>query len=72
MSRKPKFKPEITRVKLDPEQAVLQCNCYTNQIRHAYSCQVGGGQYTVCKYTYVAAKATSRRSSPGNSYHGSS
>jgi len=26
MSR-PKFKPEITRVKLNPEQAVLQCNC---------------------------------------------
>jgi hypothetical protein len=24
---KPKFKPEITRVKLNPEQAVLQCNC---------------------------------------------
>jgi len=26
--RKPKFKPEITRVKLNPEQAVLQCTCY--------------------------------------------
>ncbi len=28
MSRKPKFKPEITRVKLNPEQAVLACSCY--------------------------------------------
>lgn len=28
MPRKPKFKPVITRVKLDPEQAVLSCNCY--------------------------------------------
>jgi len=28
MSRKPKFKPEITRVKLNPEQAVLSCMCY--------------------------------------------
>lgn len=26
--RKPKFKPEITRVKLNPEQAVLQCTCF--------------------------------------------
>ncbi len=28
MPRKPKFKPEITRVKLNPEQAVLSCSCY--------------------------------------------
>ena len=28
MSGKPKFKPEITRVKLNPEQAVLSCNCF--------------------------------------------
>ena len=26
--RKMKFRPEITRVKLDPEQAVLSCDCY--------------------------------------------
>ena len=28
MSKKPKFRPEITRVKLNPEQAVLTCACY--------------------------------------------
>lgn len=28
MAKKPKFKPEITRVKLNPEQAVLSCGCY--------------------------------------------
>jgi len=28
MPRKPKFRPKITRVKLNPEQAVLQCSCY--------------------------------------------
>ncbi len=28
MPRKPKFKPVITRVKLNPEQAVLSCSCY--------------------------------------------
>ena len=26
--RKPKFRPEITRVRLNPEQAVLQCTCH--------------------------------------------
>lgn len=29
MTRKPKFKPVITRVKLNPEQAVLWCACHT-------------------------------------------
>ena len=28
MHRKPKFKPVITRIKLDPEQAVLTCTCF--------------------------------------------
>jgi len=30
MSRKAEFRPEVTRVKLNPEQAVLTCNCYNN------------------------------------------
>lgn len=29
MSKKPKFRPEITRIKLNPEQAVLSCSCQT-------------------------------------------
>lgn len=33
MPRKPKFKPVITRVKLNPEQAVLSCSCYTGSGR---------------------------------------
>lgn len=28
MPKKPKFKPIITRIKLNPEQAVLACACY--------------------------------------------
>lgn len=28
MQKKPKYKPEISRVKLSPEQAVLVCPCY--------------------------------------------
>ncbi len=31
MPKKPKFKPEITRVALNPEQAVLVCNCYDTE-----------------------------------------
>ena len=27
MSRRPKFRPRITRIELNPEQAVLQCDC---------------------------------------------
>ena len=29
MPRKPKFRPTITRIKLNPEQAVLTCQCHT-------------------------------------------
>ena len=32
MPRKPKFRPVITRVKLNPEQAVLTCMCYDNSL----------------------------------------
>jgi hypothetical protein len=31
MTKKPKFKPQISRVKLNPEQAVLSCSCYSDQ-----------------------------------------
>ena len=34
MPRKPKFKPVITRVKLNPEQAVLSCDCYNHSYRY--------------------------------------
>ncbi len=27
-TRKPKFRPVISRIKLNPEQAVLSCNCF--------------------------------------------
>jgi hypothetical protein len=33
MSRKPKFKPVITRIKLNPEQAVLICSCYDGGVQ---------------------------------------
>ncbi|MBU0878326.1 MAG: hypothetical protein KKD55_01785 [Candidatus Omnitrophica bacterium] len=30
--RKMKFRPEITRVKLNPEQAVLSCSCHNGRL----------------------------------------
>ena len=30
MPRKPKFRPEVTMIKLNPEQAVLTCQCFDN------------------------------------------
>jgi hypothetical protein len=33
MPRKPKFRPVITRVKLNPEQAVLTCECYDTGLK---------------------------------------
>jgi len=32
MGRKLKFRPKITRIKLNPEQAVLSCTCYMGLI----------------------------------------
>jgi hypothetical protein len=33
MVRKIKFKPVITKIKLNPEQAVLQCDCFNGAWR---------------------------------------
>ncbi|MDP8259467.1 MAG: hypothetical protein P9L96_00455 [Candidatus Gygaella obscura] len=30
MVKKDKFNPQIKKIKLNPEQAVLSCNCYDN------------------------------------------
>jgi len=46
MAPKPKFRPKITRVKLNPEQAVLTCNCYSTGI---IGDDIPGG-YTGCYY----------------------
>ena len=41
MAKKPRFKSSITRIKLNPEQAVLQCSCMHNRIYDPH------GQYRV-------------------------
>ncbi len=41
MPRKPKFKPVITRIRLNPEQSVLLCSCYDGGIEIAAGTQWG-------------------------------
>ncbi len=53
MPRKPKFKPVITRVKLNPEQAVLTCTCYST----GASLQGGGLWGLVVNYSCYGIRA---------------
>ncbi len=48
---KKKFEPVITRVKLNPEQAVLQCACYTGQSWTTVAANKGASQYRPCGIT---------------------
>ena len=52
MPRKPKFRPEIRRIILNPEQAVLSCSCYsTSRIfnNNAYhQTEPAVGDHNVC------------------------
>ncbi len=64
MSRKPKFKPEITRVRLDPEQAVLLCGCYIGEVMagtgsKANFCSVPGTKAIVYGKHQPGAQASS-------------
>lgn len=44
MERKLKFKPKVTRIKLNPEQAVLSCTCYDGAIRKGHT--AGNSHYS--------------------------
>ena len=50
MPQKTKFKPEITRINLDPEQAVLSCTCYSAGYYNTTSGtdRAGGVKHYVC------------------------
>lgn len=50
MHKKPRFKPEITRVKLNPEQAVLACACYAQGRMFSSSAQHIGRDEIACRY----------------------
>ena len=55
MKKKPRFNPEITRVKLNPEQAVLFCQCYSEGLYVT----TGRVEATVCDGTSRAAPIAS-------------
>ena len=78
MSRKLKFKPEITRVKLDPEQAVLSCACFgatqnvwTGTNRKGSSsvayCNAGSGRLVGTTTQYICTANTGSTPSKTNS-----
>ncbi len=49
MNKKTKFKPRITKVVLNPEQAVLLCDCYINGVKMGGSAGVDGScSQSVC------------------------
>lgn len=49
MAKKAKFKPEITRIKLNPEQAVLACACYSGgHAQDATGYRYTGVSETIC------------------------
>ncbi len=65
MAEKPKFKPEITRIRLNPEQALTICFCYnTGQSWGQKSClkqgdACGGEDKTVSRMYYVGSAVSS-------------
>lgn len=50
MPKKPKFKPQITRVKLNPEQAVLACECWDVGKITKNPWQPAQGWATICNF----------------------
>jgi len=49
MAKKAKFRPEIVKVKLDSEQAVLTCVCY--DVGHYNSHSVGSTSIGYCYFS---------------------
>jgi hypothetical protein len=49
MATKPAFNPQVTRIELNPEQAVLTCSCF--HCARAYNAsRTGTARATVCSY----------------------
>jgi hypothetical protein len=62
MRLKPKFKPSVTRVKLNPEQAVLSCNCYNTGLgSYDYAGTSKTGYYQTDGSTYCLFKGNTVR-----------
>ena len=60
MPKKPKFKPEITRVKLNPEQAVLACACYDSRNAYGGVAPTSRASTSVCNYSVPSRTKTTQ------------
>jgi len=69
MPKKLKFKPEITRIKLNPEQAVLSCACYNtgNDYRESGTDQADGSSNSCCNGKSIATHWPCRAGGTGTS-----
>ena len=56
MAKKQKFKPTVTRVKLNPEQAVLNCACYNTGLSMVSGSTLGsqGAYVQGCHWSFRA------------------
>lgn len=72
MPRKLKFKPTITRVKLNPEQAVLACTCYWSTVKRVGALLNRGSAEFVwqCWYTGARRSGLYRWCSGAGTYQG--
>jgi len=66
MPKKLKFKPKVKRVKLNPEQAVLQCDCFDGYYIEDSSapsgsrrrvCSASGGKTKLNRYNFSLSSA---------------
>ncbi|MBU0502964.1 MAG: hypothetical protein ABH882_05060 [Candidatus Omnitrophota bacterium] len=66
MSAKKKFNPAITRIKLNPEQAILVCPCYNT----GYMAGNSAPKQNICEGTTPATKVvlSSQKWSSGGQY----
>lgn len=58
MPRKPKFRPKITRVKLNPEQAVLTCTCFSGGLLGTLPLQHSFGSHPTQACMHSPGRAT--------------
>ena len=71
MSKKPKFKPEITRIKLNPEQAVLTCICWQFGSAFAVSWHATSpAEGTLCTWGVPKGETTGRECKTAGSADG--
>jgi hypothetical protein len=76
MPRKPKFKPTVTRVKLNPEQAVLACGCWSTGTTVQYNWSVfyglhDSGGSAAHQYCYGVKTLWTLYAQAGNTGHAS-